>query len=54
MAEIVDGKINIVTVQILIDTTEGAWVTGLPEVSKVVVSGQGFVKPGEEVDFIDK
>ena len=54
LAEIVDGKINIVTVQILIDTTEGAWVTGLPEVSKVVVSGQGFVKPGEEVDFIDK
>ena len=50
----VDGKINIVTVQILIDTTEGAWVTGLPEASKVVVSGQGFVKPGEEVDVIDK
>ena len=54
LAEVVDGKINIVTVQILIDTTEGAWVTGLPEVSKVVVSGQGFVKPGEEVDVIEK
>jgi len=54
LAEVVDGKINIVTVQILIDTTEGAWVTGLAEVSKVVVSGQGFVKPGEEVDVIEK
>ena len=54
LAEVVDGKINIVTVQILIDTTEGAWVTGLTEVSKVVVSGQGFVKPGEEVDIIEK
>ena len=54
LAEVVDGKINKVTVQILIDTTEGAWVTGLPEVSKVVVSGQGFVKPGEEVDIIEK
>ncbi len=54
LAEVVDGKINIVTVQILIDTTEGAWVTGLPEASKVVVSGQGFVKSGEEVDVIEK
>lgn len=54
LAEVVDGKINIVVVQILIDTTEGAWVTGLPEESRIVVSGQGFVNLGEEVDFIER
>ena len=54
LAEVVDGKINLVTVNILIDTTAGAWVTGLPDTSRVVVSGQGFVTEGEEVDFIDK
>jgi hypothetical protein len=33
------------------DTKEGAWVTGLPETARVIVSGQGFVKENDEVNY---
>ena len=51
---VIDGKIEIVVVNILRDTIEGAWVSGLPNLSRIVVAGQGFVTQGEEVNFKDK
>jgi len=47
------GKDNIVgfaTVSILRDTTKGIWVTGLPDVVDVIVSGQEYVVKGVKVD----
>ncbi len=31
-------------------TLEGAWVTGIPDKSRVITLGQGFVKEGQQVD----
>jgi len=31
------------------DTNDGIWVTGIPNLSKLIVLGQGFVKNGEKV-----
>jgi hypothetical protein len=36
-------------VQILIDTVQGAWITGIPDEATVIIGGQGFVKDGDEV-----
>ena len=36
-------------VQILIDTFLGAWITGIPDETNVIIGGQGFVKDGDEV-----
>ena len=54
LALVTEGKIEIVVVNILRDTIEGAWVSGLPNLSRIVVAGQGFVTQGEEVNFKDK
>ena len=54
LALVIDEKIEIVVVNILRDTIEGAWVSGLPNFSRIVVAGQGFVTQGEEVNFKDK
>jgi multidrug efflux system membrane fusion protein len=37
-------------VDIAISTPEGIWVTGLPETSRVITVGQGYVSPGQEVE----
>ena len=49
-----NSVIRIYTVQILIDTVAGAWVTGLPQEANIVVAGQGFVKEGEEVNSVSR
>ena len=53
LAQVDDGKIKISVVKILRDTKEGAWITGLDDNVRIVVSGQGFVKENEEVNFLD-
>jgi len=53
LAQVDDGKIKITVVKILRDTKEGAWITGLDDNVRIVVSGQGFVKENEEVNFLD-
>jgi multidrug efflux system membrane fusion protein len=40
------------TVEILADTVEGVWVTGLPERATLVTVGQEFVTSGQKVDAV--
>ena len=49
LATVVDDKVNIVDVNILIDTVQGAWITGIPEQTNIIIGGQGFVQEGDEV-----
>lgn len=49
LATAVDDTVNIINVEILIDTVEGAWITGIPNKTNIIIGGQGFVKQGEEV-----
>lgn len=37
-------------IDLVSSTLEGAWVTGIPDNSKVITLGQGFVKPGQKVE----
>ena len=53
LAQVNDGKVKISVVNILRDTKEGAWITGLDDNVRIIVSGQGFVEQGEEVNFLD-
>lgn len=48
---VVDGKDEVVflPIKIIEDTNDGIWVTGIPNLSKLIVLGQGFVKNGEKV-----
>ena len=33
-------------------SSDGVWIVGLPETAKIIVQGQGFVKPGERVETV--
>lgn len=44
-----DQRVAFQTVEIVRSEPEGVWVTGLPEQTRVVVRGGGFVSPGEKV-----
>jgi multidrug efflux system membrane fusion protein len=48
---VVDNNDEVVFLPITIieDTNDGIWVTGIPNLSKLIVLGQGFVKNGEKV-----
>ena len=37
-------------ISIVADGTEGAWITGLPDIARIITVGQETVVPGEEVD----
>jgi multidrug efflux system membrane fusion protein len=47
------GKVRFHPVQIVRDTPDGVWVSGLPEVATLITVGQELVVPGElvEVDY---
>ena len=49
LATVIDDTVNIINVEILIDTVEGAWITGISNKTNIIIGGQGFVKQGEEV-----
>ena len=49
LATVINDKVDVVDVNILIDTLQGAWITGIPEQTNIIVGGQGFVKEGDEV-----
>lgn len=40
-----------VPVEIIADTGDGVWVSGLPEIATVITVGQELVKPGQKVDL---
>lgn len=52
----VDGNNRVVfeTVRLLSVSTEGAWVTGLPDEIRLITRGGGFVSEGEEVVPVDR
>ena len=41
------------TVKLLSVSTEGAWVTGLPDEVRLITRGAGFVSEGEHVEPVD-
>jgi multidrug efflux system membrane fusion protein len=43
------GRAQFVPAQVALATTDGAWVTGLPDPAPVITQGQGFVKSGQAV-----
>jgi len=45
-----DNKVEFAPIKLISSTLEGAWVTGIPDNSRVITLGQGFVKQGQEVD----
>ncbi len=51
-----DGNNRVVfaTVRLLSVSTEGAWVTGLPDEIRLITRGGGFVSEGEEVIPVDR
>ena len=44
-----NDEIIFLPIKIIEDTNDGIWVTGIPNLSKLVLLGQGFVKNGEKV-----
>lgn len=47
-----DGLAHFARIEVLRDTVEGIWVTGLPEAAAVIVVGQEFVTDGVPVDAV--
>ena len=48
---VVDGndEVKFLPIKIIEDTNDGIWVTGIPNLSTLIVLGQGFVTNGEKV-----
>ena len=44
-----NDEVKFLPIKIIEDTNDGIWVTGIPNLSKLIVLGQGFVKNGEKV-----
>ena len=44
-----NDEVEFLPINIIEDTNDGIWVTGIPNLSKLIVLGQGFVKNGEKV-----
>jgi membrane fusion protein, multidrug efflux system len=47
-------KVQFVPVEIVADTTEGIWVSGLPAKATVITVGQDFVSAGQEVRIAEE
>ena len=45
--------VEFLPVEIIEDTQEGIWVTGIPNLTKLIVLGQGFVENGQTVQTTD-
>jgi multidrug efflux system membrane fusion protein len=45
-----EQKVRFTPVEIARAQTDGIWITGLPEVARIITIGQGFVNDGEVVD----
>lgn len=51
----VDDKdtVQFIPVNIIEDTLEGIWVTGIPNLTQIIVLGQGFVESGQDVQITE-
>ena len=50
----VGDEVRFTPVTLLSVTTEGAWVTGLPDEVRLITLGGGFVSPGQQVTPVRK
>jgi multidrug efflux system membrane fusion protein len=41
--------VEFLPIKIIEDTEDGVWVTGIPNLTQIIVRGQGFVENGQEV-----
>ena len=48
-----DGIVRFYAVDLVSDTTEGIWVSGLPDRVQVITVGQDFVRAGQQVIAVD-
>jgi len=48
-----DNKVVFHPIQLLEDTADGVWVTGLPQKARIITRGQEYVSPGQEVIAVD-
>ena len=44
-----NGTVKFVLIEIIEDTTEGLWVTGLPLNTRIITVGQEYVIDGQQV-----
>ena len=44
-----ESKVEFHSIQIIKDTADGLWVSGIPQFSNLIVQGQGFVENGQTV-----
>jgi multidrug efflux system membrane fusion protein len=44
-----EGQVRFLPIEIVDDTSEGMWISGLPERSRVIIVGQEFVRDGQQV-----
>ena len=44
-----DNAVQFIPIKIIEDTQDGVWVTGIPNLTKIIVLGQGFVENGQNV-----
>ena len=47
-----DNIVRFHTVQLIDDTPEGMWLTGLPDEAELIVVGQEFVRTGQKVEGV--
>ena len=47
-----DSIVNFVPIKIIEDTQDGIWVKGIPNLSSLIIRGQGFVENGQKVQGI--
>ena len=46
------GEVEFVVADIALSTSDGVWLTGLPEMATIITVGQGFVTTGSLVDAV--
>jgi|GEM_PF-546531 multidrug efflux pump subunit AcrA (membrane-fusion protein) len=48
-----DNAVQFIPIKIIEDTQDGVWVTGIPNLTKIIVLGQGFVENGQNVQVTE-
>ena len=49
-----DDRVEFLPVEVVRSTAEGLWISGLPEDTRIITVGQGFVFAGEKVIAVDE
>ncbi len=48
-----DNAVQFIPIKMIEDTQDGVWVTGIPNLTKIIVLGQGFVENGQNVQVTE-